>query len=433
MFYSLLRRLTGVTREDARLALPAFGYFFFILCAYYIMHPIRDEMGLLLGKDYLPTLFRWSMLCVILANPIFSFLVNRTDRRQFMAITYRFFAANLVLFIVALKYLEGQGLVGAQGEAATVAGGARLVLIAFYLWVGIYNLFGFSIFWALMADVFKSADGKRIFGFIGAGGTTGQAAGSLLSEQLVDALGPTNLLWLSVLFLEFGVRSMLVIVDRAEIPKSVDPVKEKSTVWSGVTDTLRSPYLLTICLFIFLKTFTASVLYFEKQDLVDTLIADREGRVAYFSKINLVIAVLTIFSQIFLTGRVLPLLGITFMLLLIPVISLGGFLALHMKPVLWVLAAFEVARKAGSFSFAKPARELLFTVVSRREKYLAKSFIDTFVHRFGDVSASIAVGSFGLGALAALPITGVWLGVGVVLGRAQSKKEAAEGKEKEPS
>lgn len=419
MIARMIEKATGVTQVDLRLALPSAVYFFFILSAYYIVQPIRDQMGLLLGTETLPSLFRWSIVCVLVANPIFSFLVNRTDRRKFMAITYRFFAFNIVLFIVALKILEHKGAIGAAGP---VLGAARYTLIGFYLWVGLFNLFGFSLFWALMADVFSARDGKRLFGFIGAGGTLGQATASFLEGALVVHLGPTNLLWLSVIFLELGVRAMRVVVDRAEIPESVDPVKEKSTVWSGITDTLRSRYLLTICLFVLLKTFTASILYFEKQDLVNELIADNEGRVAYFARINLVIALITLTSQIFLTGRLIPLLGVTLMLVLIPAISVVGFWALGTTPVLWVIAAFEVARKAGSFAFARPARETLFTVVSRREKYLAKSFIDTFVNRLGDVSASLAVG-FGFGALAAVPVTAVWLGVGAILGKAQKRRE----------
>lgn len=426
--YTWLERLTGVSRTDARLALPAFGYFFFLLSAYYIVHPLRDEMGLLLGKDYIPTLFRGSMVCVLLANPVFSYLVNKLDRRQFMTVTYRFFALTTIVFIVALKGLERSGLLGAEGEVEIVQGWPRLVLIGFYLWTGLFNLFGFSIFWVLMADVFRAGQGKRLFGFIGAGGTLGQLLGSALTERLVQTLGPTNMLWLTVLFLECAVRSMRVLVDRADVPEPDQerPEGERADVWTGIRDTLRSPYLATICLFILLKTFTASILYFEKQDLVESLISDREGRVGYFSKINLAIAGISLVSQLFITGRVLPLVGITFMLVLIPVVSLVGFFYLHLQPTLMVIGAFEVARKAGSFSFARPAREVLFTVVSRREKYLAKGFIDTFVHRFGDVSASYAVESFGFGALAALPVTATWLGVALVLGRLQKQKEGDE-------
>lgn len=426
--YTWLERLTGVSRSDAHLALPAFAYFFFLLSAYYIVHPLRDEMGLLLGTDYIPTLFRGSMVCVLLANPVFSYLVNRLDRRQFMTVTYRFFAVCTVVFILALKGLEQANLIGAQGEVEVVQGWPRWVLIAFYLWTGIFNLFGFSIFWVLMADVFRSDQGKRLFGFIGAGGTLGQLLGSALADQLVETVGPTNMLWLTVIFLECAVRAIHLLIERAdvEVAQTKEEESGKADVWTGVRDTLRSPYLATICLFILLKTFTASILYFEKQNLVESLIADREGRVGYFSKINLAIAGISLVSQLFITGRVLPLVGITFMLVLIPALSLVGFLALHLQPTLVVVGAFELARKAGSFSFARPAREVLFTVVSRRQKYLAKGFIDTFVHRFGDVTASYAVGSFGFGALAALPVTGIWLGVAFLLGKLQRQRENRE-------
>src|SRR5262249_21751265 len=121
-------------------------------------------------------------------------------------------------------------------------------------------------------------------------------------------------------------------------------------------------------------------------------------------------------------------LGVAITLTLLPALSAAGFLWLGVRPSLWAIVIFQTLRRGGHFAVARPAREVLFTVMPREDKYKAKSFIDTFVYRAGDqigawsyaLMGFVGLGVAGIG-LAAVPISAVWLVNGLWLGRRQEK------------
>lgn len=428
----LLCRLTGLEEDDAPQAGFAFCFFFCILASYYIVQPLRDELGLLVGKEYTPNLFMGSLLVMAAANPIFAYFLNRSGRLRMMKAIYRFFALNLIFFIICFKWLEGTGQMATEGEAARVGGIAFFIACLYFLWTGVFNLFAVSVFWALMADIYSGAQSKRCFGFLGAGGTLGQMFGSFLTARLVDLIGPTNLLFVSVVLLELGVQAMLVITRGYREPSRQEGEK-KPNAFSGVTDILRSPYLLGICLYLFFYTFTSSFIYFQKQSIVDVSLSDRSDRVGFFSNVNLWISVMTLLIQLFLTGSFLSTIGLSAGLALVPLIGIVGFLSLAQSPTLGTIALLEVIRKTANYAISRPSREVLFTAVSRREKYQAKNFIDTVVYRAGDTGAAALFGAFfKVGAsvvvvsFSAVVASVVYLVVGLLLGKAHSKRLAGD-------
>ena len=426
-----LSEATGLEEEQLAPAGLASLYVFFLLCGYYVVKPLRDDIALLLGKDFIPKLFVWTLVVMVIVNPIFSALMNRFDRVVFIKYVYRFFSLNILVFMGLFKWLEASGMMPKSGEAVQIEGTAFAVGVVFFVWASVFNLFAVSIFWALMADLFSSKDSKKLFGFVGAGGTLGQLVGSYATRALVDDVGPTNLLLITVITLELSVLTMSILTrDYTEPPK--ESGKEKANAFSGVADILKSPYLLGICFYLFLYTFTSTFLYFQKQNIVDATIAMREDRVAFFATVSLLISVFTLIVQLFLTGRLLPLLGLSAGLSLVPLVTAIGFVVLGFNPGLWPLAAVEVCRSTANYGISRPSREVLFTVVSRREKYLSKSFIDTFVYRAGDAVASGAFGfilslSVALQTISfiAVPVAVVYFAVGVILGKSQAKKAGA--------
>jgi AAA family ATP:ADP antiporter len=136
---------------------------------------------------------------------------------------------------------------------------------------------------------------------------------------------------------------------------------------------------------------------------------------------------LTLVMQIFVTGRLMKFLGVTVTLLFMPVLSLFGFAAMGFAPVLAVLATFQVARRASTFAFMRPAREVLFTVLKREDKYKAKSFIDTFGYRCGDQFGAWSYAaldhllhlSFSVISYVGVVVVASWCALGVWLGRKQ--------------
>ena len=424
----LLSKLTGLDEKDAPQAGFAFCFFFCILASYYIVQPLRDELGLLVGKEYTPRLFVGSLIVMAAINPLFAYFLNRSGRLKMMKGIYRFFAINLVLFIAAFKWLEASGQMVTHGEAARVSGVGFVIICVYFLWAGVFNLFAVSVFWALMADIYSGEQSKKCFGFLGAGGTLGQMFGSFLTGRVVDIIGPTNLLFVSVVLLELGVQAMLRITRSYKEPPRKEGEK-KPHAFSGVTDIFKSPYLLGICLYLFLYTFTSSFIYFQKQSIVDSTLTNRSDRVGFFSDVNLWISVVTFVIQLFLTGSFLSVIGLSAGLALVPLVGVVGFLALAKSPTLNTIAILEIVRKTANYAISRPSREVLFTAVSRREKYQAKNFIDTVVYRAGDTGAATLFEAFFKAGASVLLVSSsavgasiVYLVVGLVLGRAHARR-----------
>ncbi|HSN56972.1 MAG TPA: hypothetical protein VLT32_20040, partial [Candidatus Sulfomarinibacteraceae bacterium] len=305
----------------------------------------------------------------------------------------------------------------------------------FYVWTSVFNLFVVSIFWSVMADIFRPEQGARLFGFIAVGGTAGAVVGSAVTASLAELVPPRLLLLVSIVLLELGVVVALRLLreqpgaarDR-EPPRPSGEVLIGGTVGAGVAAVARSPYLLAVVAYMLLYTVTATFLYFQQAEIVAGVFSDRGARTAFFARIDLAVNVLTVVTQIFLTGRVVRALGIALALAWLPLVCAVGFLGLGLVPTLGVLAAVQILRRTSNFAVARPCREMLYTVLDRETKYKAKNLIDTFVYRAGDQIGAwswAAMGALGLGvtgvAFAAIPLSAGWFGVGLWLGRRQER------------
>lgn len=419
----VLGKLVRVERGEMPALLWSCAYFFFLLASYYVIRPLRDEMGVSGGGEHLNLLFLGTLAGTLAANPIFGALVARYPRRVFVPIVYRFLIVNLLAFFALLTWLEGE---------------ARLAVArAFFVWASVFNLFAVSVFWGVMADLFRSEQGKRLFGFIGAGGTAGGIAGAALTAGLAEAIGPARVLLVSALLLEAATRSVKRLAKLAGADAPAGAVaREGKPPGEGALTGLRlvftSPYLLAICLFLFFHSVSATFLYFEQARIVRESFRDAGARTAFFARVDLYVNVLTALAQCFLTGRIVLALGVGATLCALPLVVQGGFFWLGLAPVASVVMAFQVIRRAVEYGVVKPAREVLFTVVSRQEKYTSKSFIDTFVHRCGDAvgaGADVLLSRLGVGqaalAAALLPLTSAWVANSLWLGRRLARRAAA--------
>lgn len=423
----LLNRMIDVRPAELRALGWSWLYIFSVLSAYYILRPIRDEMGVAGGVENLQWLFTGTLFGMILVNPPFAALVAKLPRVRFISIAYRFFIANLLIFVLLLKI--------ASAEQDIWIGRV------FFIWTSVFNLFVVSVFWALMVDVFSSEQSKRLFGFISAGATLGAIVGSSITASLASHVPATYLMVGSAVLLEvavFSVRQLSRLSDvlhrRPTVGAEETPIG--GSLLSGFTHAFKSPYLVNVSVYILLYAITSTFLYFQQADIARQAFADRGARTAFFARIDLWVNILTLAAQLFVTGRVLGVFGVAFTLATLPALSVLGFSALAVTPTLVILVIYQVLRRAGNFAFARPSREVLFTVVPREDKYKAKSFIDTVVYRTGDqVGAwSYAALSFiGLGmigiAITAVPISIAWLVNGLWLGRKQETLASGEVKE----
>mgnify|MGYP001233697288 CR=1 FL=1 len=423
----LLTRLVNIKPGEVRAALWSCLYFFCILASYFILRPIRDEAGVAGGIRNLPWLFTATMIGMLLVNPAFAALVARFQRSKFVPMAYRFFILNLIVFFFLFTQL---------GESSQIWVGR-----VFYVWTSVFNLFVVSVFWGFMADSFSSEQAKRLFGFIGVGGTLGSALGSAVTATFVSVIGTAGLLIVSAVLLEIAVQCVNRLAgqfagakDSATGAKAPPPQPIGGGIWDGVRNVIKSPYLLGIAGYMMLYTIGSTFLYFQQAGIVEAAYQEREARTALFAKIDLATNLITAFVQMFITGRLMLWLGVAGALTVVPILSILGFLSLGFFPSVAVLVAFQVARRAGNFAVARPSREVLYTVVSREDKFKAKSFNDTFVYRLGDQVGAWAdplLKGLGLSmtgiALVAAPISAIWMVVGYWLGRRQAQMAAEQG------
>ena len=438
---TLLSRIVSLRPGEGRHVAWAWLYLFAVFTAYYVIRPIRDEAGVAGGVANLSWLFTGTLLAMMAVNPPFAALVAKLPRSRFIGVTYRFFMLNLLVFLVLFRTITGDGNVW--------------VGRAFFIWTSVFNLFVVSVFWSFMADLFTNEQGKRLFGFIAAAATVGGIVGSLVTASAVESLGVPALLLVAALLLELGVfasRRLGAIrgprdADAASwggvVPQLVTPVRRDvphpappgaagearaigGGVLSGVTHALGSPYLLNICLYMLLYTILSTFLYFQQAAIVDASFASRAARTVFFARVDLLVNVMTLGAQIFVTGRVTRRLGVATTLTFVPALTAVGFLWLGLAPTVAVVVGFLVLRRSGNFAFARPSREVLFTVVSREDKYKAKNFIDTVVYRLGDqvgawASSLVAMAGLGTGAIAwaAVPLALAWVANAWWLGRRQ--------------
>ncbi|MEY2492090.1 MAG: antiporter, family [Verrucomicrobiota bacterium] len=438
-FAQIREKIVDVRPSELRALAMAFVFNFVILASYYVVRPIRDDIGAAGGLENLSWLFTATLVGMLIANTLFSAIVARMSRRRFIPIAYRFFIVNLVAFYLAMRFLP----------AAQQPWVGRV----FYVWVSVFNLFVVTVFWAFMTDVFNSDQGKRLFGFISVGGTLGGIIGALITGGLVKQIGALNLLFFSAVLLEIGAQCVRFFPARFKSSKFkleenkteeelTDPevLQEAATVQngeaekpigggiiSGVSHVIRSPYLLGICAFMLLHAITSTIVYFQQADITGHQFHDRAARTAFFAHLDLSVNVLTIIVQLFLTGRLLKWLGVGMTLAFLPVLSTIGFVAMAVAPALTLLALFQTLRRAGNFAVTRPAREVLFTVLRREDKYKAKSFIDTFVYRAGDQIGAwsyplltwLGLGLTGISWVAA-PLAAFWCVLSLWLGRKQT-------------
>ena len=411
----LVQRSINLKPGEGRAVFWSFLYFFSLLSSYYILRPIRDEMGIAAGVERLQWLFTGTFVAMLLVVPLFGWITSRYRRSRFLPIIYGFFIVNIVLFYFLFEADTGR---------AWVAG-------LFFIWLSVFNLFVVSVYWSFMADLFRNEQAKRLFGFIATGGTAGAIAGPALTAILVQQLGSSRLLLISALLLGLSVLCIHRLLAWQEAATPAAGAAAEAPLGGGVLNglflVLRSPYLLGICALILLYASLSTFLYMQQAQIVRDAFDDPATRTAVFAGIDFAVNLLTLLIQAFFTGRLVQWIGLAKTLALIPLLLSFGFLVLGLQPLLPVLIVVQVVRRAGNYSIMRPAREMLYVVVSREQKYKAKNFIDTVVYRGGDALSSwVYSGMRGFGltlsavAWIAVPLALLWAWIALRLGQQQS-------------
>ncbi|MGH7449256.1 MAG: NTP/NDP exchange transporter, partial [Longimicrobiales bacterium] len=394
----------------------AFMLFFCVLGGYFMIRPVRETVGTIIGAERVADLFVFTWIASVAIVPIYGALCARFRRSTFLPWIYGFVAAALV-FVGVLLRAPGPNVIASQ---------------FFFVFISVLNLFVVSVFWSFLLELFNPGQTKRLFGVIAAGGTAGALAGPMATDVLVGFVGYEGILFFGAggFFLAIIFQRLLIRVRNRThwgTPEA-EQMEERpigGNPFAGFTLILRSPYLAGIALFVVLLASVNTFLYFEQLRVVAATFEDTAQRTRVFSRLDYTVQTLTIFSQLVLTGRIAKKFGIGMLLTAVPILMFTGFLLLASLGTFAVLAAVMITRRVGEYAFVRPGREMLFSRVDTESKYKAKNTIDVPVYRGGDaisgqVDAGLSASAWTASAVALVgaAVTVVWAIVGYLLGRA---------------
>jgi AAA family ATP:ADP antiporter len=393
---SLLERLLSVFAEvkagEGLTAVLLTLDVFLLLTCYYLLKTAREPLILASGAEVKSYTSAGQALLLIPGTYLYGKIAERVGRMRLIAIVTLFFVSNLILFFIA-------------GKAHVPHIG-----VAFFLWVGIFNMMIIAQFWSFSADIYKPSQGTRLFAILGIGSASGAVVGSGIARALFTRIGEYGLMLAAAGFLVAAL-VLTVVVNTRERQKESEksrPVKEKPLdKGAGFPMLLRDRYLLLIgALSFVLNWVNTSGEYILDRALleaaalrmpagVDAAVwTDRfigEYKADYF----LWVTTASVVMQLFVVSRVIKYIGVSRALLLVPLVSLLGYSTLAFYPALAAILVVKVTENTLDYSLQNTSRQALWLVTSREAKYKAKSVVDTFIVRAGDLmsAAVTAIGA----------------------------------------
>ncbi len=423
IFKRAVKALTTVEENEIKATVSAFLFVFILMAAYYILRPVRDAMASDWTDSEVSWLWTLNFFIGIAIVAVYGFMVSKVKFKNLVPGIYGLFAASFLCFYFGANLVSDRTLIDKT----------------FYVWVSFFAMFHLSVFWSYMSDLFNKEQAKRLFAIIAAGASAGALVGPAIPAFFADIIGNDALTLVSATMLFCTIHlifylSKLKVSELKNLDVNVDSesLKIGGNPIAGFKLFVQNPYLLGISAFILLYTMISSFIYFEQKNLLD--VYDRETRTQILGSIDLLVNILTFGIAFFATGRLVKHLGIGFTLASMPVLVVAGMLILAFAPIISVLLALQVVRRAGNYAITRPAREMLFTEVDKETRFKAKPVIDVVVYRGGDtVTAWFFTGlteGLGLG-FAAVGIVGaaiaaIWAGIGIFLGKLYNGKRIAE-------
>ncbi len=412
----IMKSASKIEHNELRSVLVSFLLVFCLMFAWYLLRPVRDAMASEWSDAEVS--FLWNINFFISAGVVamYGIAVARVEFRKLVPGVYAFFGLSFVAFYFAADSITNTVLLDK----------------IFYVWVSVFSLFHVSVFWSFMSDLFSKDQSNRLFAFIAAGASAGALAGPWFVTQFGESMGTDQLMLVAslVLIIPIGLvlyleRLKVLDLHNENVHADLSAAKIGGNPFAGFKMFATNPFLLAIGAFILLYTAVGSFVYFEQKNLLAFYADTREERAVILAQVDLVVNILTFLIGMFATSRIVARLGMPATLALVPFFIIAGLIVLAFAPILIVVLALQVARRAGNYAITRPAREMLFTAVDRETRFKAKPVIDIVVYRGGDAISSIAFAGltdglgFGLAVMAGIGagIAAAWAAVGVYLGR----------------
>ena len=384
MIENFKKRIFDIPIEDRSSLLRAFFFFYFVLCSWYSIRPVRNEMAVQAGLENLPSLLSIVLLVMLIANPVYSWLVSRINRNKIVLYFYLFFILNLLVFFFSWVLLD-------ESWKPMIAKG-------FYIWCNVFSFFVVSIFWVSMINYFSGSQAKIYFGIISAGGSIGAFSGSsiarIFSTQVCGSVtlsewGPFSLILISVLSLSIACFLSMSFKSKTDAERE----SESDEYFSGsaiepIVDIAQSSVLKNLSLYMVLWTGLMTFGWMIALGIVQEWSTDPCERTAFFARIEQIVTPLTLICQFFVTSFVLRSIGIKKVLIIYGFILFAAIYFYEIYPeIMTVLIVVSILRTF-EYGLSKPARESLFTKLRREQRYKSTVFMDTFFARGGEVMGS---------------------------------------------
>jgi AAA family ATP:ADP antiporter len=419
-------RVFGVEPGEYSAALWSFTYFFCVLGSYYMLRPVREAMAVESGPETIPYLFAGTFMAMLVATPIFGWVASRFPRKQFLPWVYAFFILNILAFWVAFTNAVNEG------------GSYVWLSRAFFVWISVFNLYVVTVFWSFMADLYTKEQGRRLFGMISAGGTTGGLIGSYVTSELAVDIGFQNLMPISAMLLVVAIlciRQLRRWLESQDIEVTETAASSQAlggSPFAGITHVIRSKYFLAIAGKSIIASLLGTALYMITANLVQDAFVNADERTQFFSNINMATNAIALIGQLLVVKHAVARIGIGRTMSAMPIVSIFGFAVLALEPTLAVVAVLTVIRRSLGFAFSKPTTDMLYSVVTPEEKYKAKNFIDTVIYRGGDLIGTWTlrpiISAFGIAGTSVImvPFAAIWAGIALWLGRDYRRRAELE-------
>tara|TARA_B100000497_G_scaffold91752_1_gene102473 strand:- start:45 stop:1307 length:1263 start_codon:yes stop_codon:yes gene_type:complete len=380
---SSLKRLSLSFTKESGLA----GFFFFlVLCSWYILRPVRNEMAVQ-NSDILPYLLGAGAFVMLLLNPIYSWLASRRNLRGVLIGCYSFFIINLLIFIILWEFFN--------------LSSAIWLSQIFYIWCNVYSFFVVSIFWVVIINLFRGDSATNVFGVIAAGGSLGAFLGSEISKQLASTFNESGIIFftsISIIFLMLALATGLILLNRFVTSEDIDKAAG-GTSFDALKNLISSSQIRSIGLYMYLWTAMMTVHWVTSIDIVNAWSSDGGDRIIFFSRIEQTVTILTLFTQFFLTSAIIRFAGPRNILMFYGFIFMGAFIGYYLNPSIGYVFAITIILRLFEYGINKPTREVVFSYLKRTDRYKSTVMVDTFLVRMGDFTGSgfiLLSKSFGL-------------------------------------
>ncbi len=402
MFFSSARDSINEIKESfSKESLLGSFLFFLVLSSWYVLRPVRNEMAVA-NVDDLPYLLAAGAIAMLLINPIYSWVVSKTNLRKIVIYCYSFLIVNLLIFLSTWKFL---GI----GDSVWVG---RI----FYVWCNVYSFFVVSIFWVVIINIFRNSKSRSFYGVIMAGGSLGAIFGSEISKRFSNSFDEYGLEFftLSAAILLFFAMLLAMNITRS---KMNEKILNKNSVGGGSLDSIKnsiqSEEIRNIAAYVWMWTCLMTIQWITAINIIEEWSSDSQQRISFFATIEQIVSPLTLLIQLFLTNIIIRKVGIKNIMILYGFLFLIAYLLYGFFPSIVAVAIVTVFLRVFEYGFNKPTREIIYSTLKQNDRYKSSVLIDTFVSRFGDLTGSALIKLAGFTTitfnslpLMALPIAG---------------------------